>query len=251
MSSQFHWPLLKETSFGLPPGSTMNLLPQTAEESRKLREFDERVAKKAREAFFGVYSNLDKGTVAGLDDIGSQCDLGFLQTIWQNIRNLRRCMMLNMQHDQPNFPFLDRAIPKVLDETCAELERLIEHPEIMPQGAGRFLELMAGELELLLSSVQLKQTEGHKLQEDVKDHQKQILAGYDGNRTTWQQFLHNKAPGSGFPKEQMHPHGSTQMATAACQLLVNHKGEEYEQCSKLIEEVSSHCFASKFFGAMD
>lgn len=178
--------------------------------------------------------------------MGSQCDLRFLQTIWQNIRYLRRCMMLDMQYDQNKFPDVDLAIPTLLDETCVELKRLIEHPEILPQGTGRFLELMEGELELLLGSVQLKQTEGHGLQEAVKQHRKQILAAYDENRTTWQQFLHDQAPGSGFPKEQMHQHGCTQMATAACQLLVIHKSDEYERCSGTLEEVGIRCFVSIF-----
>ncbi|KAI4264610.1 MAG: hypothetical protein L6R42_000315 [Xanthoria sp. 1 TBL-2021] len=216
--SQFHWPLLRETSFGLPPGSTMDLLPKSPANSPGGSPHEHR-AKEARETFFEGYSKLDKGTVAGLDNMGSQCDLRFLQTIWQNIRYLRRCMMLDMQYDQNKFPDVDLAIPTLLDETCVELKRLIEHPEILPQGTGRFLELMEGELELLLGSVQLKQTEGHGLQEAVKQHRKQILAAYDENRTTWQQFLHDQAPGSGFPKEQMHQHGCTQMATAACQLL--------------------------------
>ncbi|KAL8659683.1 MAG: hypothetical protein Q9226_000308 [Calogaya cf. arnoldii] len=193
----------------------MDLLPANSSEEK----IPKVTAEEAREMFFYDCSEFNKGTVAGPDDIGSQ-----------------RCMMLGIHHKRNKLAGLDLAIPTVLDETCAELKRLIEHPEILPQGTGRFLEMMAGELELLLDTIQLKQTYGQGHQESVKQHRKRILAGYDENRTAWQQFLHDKAPGSGFPKEQMHQFGSTQMATAAFQLLVLHKTEEYTACSKALEE---------------
>ncbi|KAL8883946.1 MAG: hypothetical protein Q9192_006960 [Flavoplaca navasiana] len=216
--SQFHWPLLKETSFGLPPGSTMNLLPKRPADL-PMEKTQEQKATEARETFFDAYNGLNRGTIAGGDHIGSQ-----------------NCIVLNMPSDKVRFPDLDLAIPLILDETSLELKRLIEHPEILPQGTSQYLDLVAGELELLLDAVHLKETERHKFQEFVKKHWKHILPDYDEKRTTWQQFLHNQAPGSGFPKEQMHQHGCTQMATAACQLLANHKSEEYEGCSKSLEE---------------
>ncbi|KAL8779572.1 MAG: hypothetical protein Q9213_006877 [Squamulea squamosa] len=185
-------------------------------------------ADEARGAFFEDYSSLNKGVVTGSGDMSSQCGIEFLQAMWQNIRRLRRCIMLDMQDDQKNFPDLGLAIVTVLYETCAELRRLIEHPELLPQSTSRFFELMEVEFEILLGSVQLKQKEGRGLQEAIKQHRKRILADYDDGRTTWQQFLHGQAPGSGFPKGQMLQHGCTQMATAACQLLVIYKREEYE-----------------------
>ncbi|KAL8854897.1 MAG: hypothetical protein Q9221_000404 [Calogaya cf. arnoldii] len=211
MGFQFHWPLLEHEDFGLPPGSTMDLLPANSSEEK----IPKVTAEEAREMFFYDYSEFNKGTVAGK----------------------LRCLMLDIQHKRNKLAGLGLEIPTVLDETCAELKRLIEHPELLPQGTGGFLEMMAGELELLLDSVQLKQTYGQGHQEIVKQHRKRILAGYDEKRTAWQQFLHDKAPGSGFPKEQMHLHGSTQMATAAFQLLVMRKNEEYTACSKALEEV--------------
>ncbi|KAL8914139.1 MAG: hypothetical protein Q9171_001134 [Xanthocarpia ochracea] len=215
--SQFHWPLLRETSLGFPPGSTLDLLPR---DPTKLPEakLQEHRTKEALEAFFEDYSKLNNGIVAAPDDIGSQCELQFLQAMWRNTRLLSRCMTLDMPHDQKKYPDLDLAISIVLDETCVQVKRLVEHPELLPPSTGRFLELMEEEFELLLSAVQLKQKEGQELQETIKKQRKRILTDYDEDRTVWQQFLHDKAPGSGFPKDQMYQHGCTQMATAASRL---------------------------------
>ncbi|KAL8922208.1 MAG: hypothetical protein Q9172_003669 [Xanthocarpia lactea] len=84
-----------------------------------------------------------------------------------------------MPHDQKKYPDLDLAIPIVLDETCVQVKRLVEHPELLPPGTGRFLELMEEEFELLLSAVQLKQKEGQELQETIKKQRKRILTDYD------------------------------------------------------------------------
>ena len=61
--SQFHWPLLRETSLGLPPGSTLDLLPR---DPTKLPEakLQEHRTKEALEAFFEDYSKLNNGIVA-------------------------------------------------------------------------------------------------------------------------------------------------------------------------------------------
>lgn len=168
--------------------------------------------------------------------------------MWRNTRLLSRCVTLDMPHDQKKYPDLDLAISIVLDETCVQVKRLVEHPELLPPSTGRFLELMEEEFELLLSAVQLKQKEGQELQETIKKQRKRILTDYDEDRTVWQQFLHDKAPGSGFPKDQMYQHGCTQMATAACQLLVINKREEYEACSRSLEQVNIHYLVSYWFG---
>ena len=62
--SQFHWPLLKETSFGLPPGSTMNLLPKRSAD-QPMEKTQEQKATEARETFFEAYNGLNRGTIAG------------------------------------------------------------------------------------------------------------------------------------------------------------------------------------------
>ncbi|KAL8689648.1 MAG: hypothetical protein Q9224_004595 [Gallowayella concinna] len=235
--SQFHWPLLKETSLGLPEGSTMDLAPQKPKDlpEEMLLEPEPNVA---REAFFEDYGKLNKGILAGPGNPRSQCDTKFLQTILQNIRALSVCIALDMQQEQRKGPGLDSAFRTVLDETCVELKRLLEHPELLPKSAGGFNSIAEYELETLLGFAELQQKKSRKYFKAITKHKKRMLANYDENRTTWQQFLHGQAPGSGFLKEDMHQHGCTQMVTASCQLLVVHKREEYEAYSRSLAQVT-------------
>lgn len=174
--------------------------------------------------------------------MGSQCELKFLKTIWQNIKSVKRILMFDKTRIYEDLAY---AIPGAIDETCVELKRLIEHPELLPEGIDRFLELVEKGLVHLLETAQLE-TKSEDYEKVIKKHYKRILPNYDENRTNWQQFLHNKAPGTGFSKEQMHQHGTTQMVTAACQLLLRNKTQEYNQCARQGQKVSVRCFVSIF-----
>ena len=140
--------------------------------------------------------------------------------------------------------YMRLAIPVVLDETQAEIKRLLEHPELFPDGAHQwFPQVMKLELSKVLDHVALlydvDEKENTAYQERLKRYRKQILPSYDDARTTWQQFLHNHAPGSGIPKDQMHPQGCTQMFTAACLLMAANRRDEHQGFAHSFEEVRS------------
>lgn len=124
-----------------------------------------------------------------------------------------------------------------LHETCIELRRLLEHPKLLPNNAGPTLELTKRGLQDLFDLAKLEQKMEVGPQTAISTLRKYILACYDEDRTTWQQFLHSQAPGSGFTKGVLPPYGCTQMIPAACQFLMDYKEFEYEACSKSLAEV--------------
>lgn len=137
---------------------------------------------------------------------------------------------------------LDLLILVELHATQTELKRLLQHPELFPDGTRRwFLTAMEirlrdvlHDLHLLDASEQLEQLDWS---EDLKEYREQILPDYDESRTMWQQFLHHSAPGSGTPQSRMDQHGCTQMVTASGSLILMNRRDEHNDFARFLEEV--------------
>lgn len=155
-----------------------------------------------------------------------------------NVQIMYWCLIIDMPQG------LEAVIPVVLDKTKVELKRLLQHPELFPDGAQQwFPQVMRLELRKVSDHVALKYAAGEKEhakhQERVQKHREGMLPDYDIARTMWQQFLHGKAPGSGVPRNQMCLQGCTQMMTAACVFLALNKQKEYRQYARALEQVGS------------
>lgn len=137
---------------------------------------------------------------------------------------------------------IDVMLLNVLYATRAELKRLLQHPELFPDGTSHHF---TREMEILLRNVlhdgQLleisEQSVEHELQKDIEEYREEVLPNYDKFRTMWQQFLHHSAPGSGIPKDQMDQQGCTQMITASGSLLLMNRRSEHNDFSRFLEEV--------------
>lgn len=146
--------------------------------------------------------------------------------------------------------YLDLASHMVLNETHIEFKRLLQHPRLLPdRSAQLFLDDIEMRLRNVLSHMQQRhaanQSQQLKLQERIIQYRKEILPDYDESRTTWQQFLHNQAPGSGIARDQIpFRHGCTQMITAACSLMSANRSDEHENFAHELEVV---CLEPKSF----
>ncbi|KAI4272376.1 MAG: hypothetical protein L6R35_006484 [Caloplaca aegaea] len=137
--------------------------------------------------------------------------------------------------------YLDLASHMVLNETHIEFKRLLQHPRLLPD---RYAQLFLDDTEMRLRNVLSHMQQRHaanqsqqlKLQERIIQYRKEILPDYDESRTTWQQFLHNQAPGSGIARDQIpFRHGCTQMITAACSLMSANRSDEHENFAHELE----------------
>ncbi|KAL8708266.1 MAG: hypothetical protein Q9220_006843 [cf. Caloplaca sp. 1 TL-2023] len=164
-----------------------------------------RRACRARKMVFLEYDKLDKGVIAG------------------------------------EFSIVDLAIPILLEDTSTELKRLYTHPELLPAGTNLwFFQDMKHRLRCVLKHVNLQDSAHEKqrlkARENMMHYRKEMLPAYDDHRTLWQQFLHDQAPGSGFPKDQIDPRGHTQMITAAPVLMATNKIQERDAYFRALEE---------------
>lgn len=245
--------------------------PRKVREREKLREeLDAEIEAELRE-YFVDYDDLDKGVVSGTstmllllrvaDDLGpttpgSPCSLDLLTAMDENIRRVSLMQLgiaitwtdsesedtddeseLEMEQED-----LDLLIHVELHATQTELKRLLQHPELFPDGTSRwFLEAMEIRLRDVLHDWHLldasEQSEQLEWPEDLKEYRERILPDYDESRTMWQQFLHHSAPGSGTPQGRMNQHGCTQMVTASGSLILMNRRDEHNDFARFLEEV--------------
>ncbi|KAL8721433.1 MAG: hypothetical protein Q9181_007703, partial [Wetmoreana brouardii] len=170
--------------------------------------------------------------------------LRFLEAMRRTIRDLHDCMIVEAPHSEgadEDSCLLEDVIPAIIDDVCVEFKRLLEHPELFPAGSREWYpKVMEYELRQVLDHIGLQyfMDEDERLDypELALAFGKKISPGYDENRTTWQQFLHSQAPGSGIPKEWIVPWGCTQMITYACGLVVANKSREHQGYMRSLED---------------
>lgn len=159
-----------------------------------------------------------------------------------NIQEMYDYLVMGAARHKKRGPYLRQAIFLVLNETQAELKRLLQHPGLIPDGASQMffqemnmlLRKVVYHLRVLQAARQRRQIES---QNRTSEYRRQLLPEYDESRTAWQQFLHRHAPGSGIPKDQMDEHGCTQMITAACSLMSSNRRDEHEDFAHYLEMV--------------
>ncbi|KAL9023875.1 MAG: hypothetical protein Q9196_006913 [Gyalolechia fulgens] len=190
--------------------------------------------KEHRKIWFVDYDNLEKGVVSGFTEPGSPCSLDLLEAIMANVQRVYYRLLMDVTEG------LEAEIPIVLDETKVELKRLLQHPELFPDGAQQwFPQVMKLELRKVSKHMALQYALGENMhasrQESVVIHRKRILPDYDIRRTMWQQFLHGQAPGSGVPRNLMRLQGCTQMVTAGCFFMILSREREYLGYTRALE----------------
>ncbi|KAL8722246.1 MAG: hypothetical protein Q9225_001233 [Loekoesia sp. 1 TL-2023] len=240
------WPNDMEPLLELPTNLTDKDMPDSRLGKR---------AEKAQESVLEDYNDLNKGVVSGFINSGSPCSLDFLEALMLNIKMAYDFLILDTLQDSENSDIVESFITTVLDETQVELKRLLQHPELFPDGTQQwFPQMMKLELRKVLNHVALQYAADEKKQaahqEKVNEYRKRILPNYDDARTIWQQFLHGQAPGCGIPKNQMPTQGCTQMVPAACSLMACNRSEEHEgYAQSLVELVETNKEQQKTFSS--
>ncbi|KAL9021858.1 MAG: hypothetical protein Q9185_000985 [Variospora sp. 1 TL-2023] len=179
-----------------------------------------------------LYEDLETGTT--LPDVR-------IQKRAQKAREICFCLIFGSAFLKKDGRYFDLASHMVLDETHIEFKRLLQYPRLLPD---RSAQLFLADIEMRLRNVLSHMQQRHaanqsrqlKLQERIVQYRKEILPDYDESRTTWQQFLHNQAPGSGIARDQIpFRHGCTQMITAACSLMSANRSDEHENFAHALE----------------
>ncbi|KAL8839067.1 MAG: hypothetical protein Q9170_001903 [Blastenia crenularia] len=182
------------------------------------------------------FGNLRKGVISGPLNTGSPCSLDLLKLLLQIIDFLYWVHLLDVI-DGDFLPFVTAIM---LHKTQIELERLLQHPELLPDVARlwfpRTMKQKLHDLSRFLAEESAIE-EGKRLEhlENIKDYQKRMLPAFDDARTLWQQFFHGFAPGSGIPEDQMLPQGCTQLIPAACLLGAANRSDEHQDCARALE----------------
>ena len=148
-----------------------------------------------------------------------------------------------MRRDEDEFPCLDVGIATILEATYIECKRLLENKDLFPSGRenhfreelGKVIQSMSELMDIQDTYELWKQTQ---LKEAVQTHKKRHLPSYDEDRTPWQQFLHNKAPGSGRHSDIIPQEGTTYMFPAAPALMLTHAAKDQQNFVQSLETVS-------------
>ena len=129
-------------------------------------------------------------------------------------------------------------------QTEAELLRLQQHPELFPNDENReefwrHVHSVSSALAAKGSKAALAHDNEHKaLRTSIAEsHQAGLLPTRDPSRHSWEQFLHNKAPGSGVDPSTMASEGSTQILPHAGYRIVLKMNDENNSIIEAIEAV--------------
>lgn len=161
----------------------------------------------------------------------------FLQTIVDRLLKLRADWITDRIINDDKF---ERLLAVIGDE----IDRLDKNPELFPseelrQNFFRFVHQIFQGWNAAFTKLKTAGIEHLNLIADaVTDEEKVTRFAYTAGRKPWQQFLHNRAPGSGVHAYQMNPGGSTQVIPMGLSKLLRSWRNESEKVSEKIITVS-------------
>lgn len=125
-----------------------------------------------------------------------------------------------------------------------EIDRLDKNPELFPseelrQNFFRFVHQIFQAWNAALTELKSAEMDHLELIDEAVTAEEQVTRyAYTAGRKPWQQFLHNRAPGSGVHAYEMNPGGSTQIIPMGFSKLLRSWKNESEEVSKKIVTVS-------------
>nr|QEL51142.1 MAT auxiliary protein 1 [Letharia aff. columbiana 'rugosa'] len=198
---------------------------------RRVKELDEG----GWEWRFLAYAEEDKGLLESSSQAGSHCSYAYLEAIRHNLGIAKMACQLEMDAEY-------ELIEDVIMATKSELSRLQKHPELFPSQDIR---------EKFWHSVRLKCNESVKFvisEQEARDHAHEMFQavsveveentrtpGRDMQRTPWEQFLHNRAPGAEADLSIFAEEGSVQIIPMAAARILMATLEEHAAIIRDIE----------------
>ena len=175
------------------------------------------------------------------------CDREYLQALINSILSLRRkCVVKgNWRRGGRKLKLFNKRARKSLAAIGYEIDRLDKHPELFPSETMRhkffgfvykIFRKWNKRFDEIKASKKLRD-DGMKRYHEWK--RQQYRCAYTANRNPWQQYLHNKAPGSGYNPGGMKREGSTQILPMGAARLFDSHVREYKEAREQIEAVSA------------
>lgn len=165
------------------------------------------------------------------------CSQMFLQTIVDRLLELRADWITARHIKNDRF----EALLAVIGD---EIDRLDKNPELFPseelrQNFFRFVHEIFQAWNAALTKLKTVGMEHKELIDEAVTAEEQVTRyAYTAGRKPWQQFLHNRAPGSGVHDSEMNPGGSTQIIPMGFSKLLRSWKNESVEVSKPIFGVS-------------
>ena len=178
-------------------------------------------------------------------DSSCPCPQEFLQTLINDLLEIRATCLTHgdFEDDELDHDETEDCLAVIGDE----IDRLDKHPELFPSEDTRqqffhFVRQILQDWSVAFNKIKAMQMK-HKdaIQEAVYAEKHRTRSAYTVNRKPWQQFLHNKAPGSGMHTREMDQNleGSTQLLPmGGCRLFHSWAKDCYE-VTKEIKAVSA------------
>ena len=174
-------------------------------------------------------------TVLGSSQAGSCCSVTYLKAIRHNLAVVNKARQLEMDAEYG-------LIEAVILITERELSRLQRHPELFPREDVR---------EEFWRSIRITCSDSVIIGQEARDRAHKILRAAwvefkddtstpskDMQRTPWEQFLHNRAPGADADLSMFPEEGSVQIIPMAAARILMANIEEHKAIIRDIEAVS-------------
>ena len=147
--------------------------------------------------------------LTGRFQAGSPCSHDFLQAIISVLQSV--IVLYEMEDDT----YYNAKNEDTLVTVKKELQRLEDHPELYPSAAEKseFLQIVHVLCDFMVEELIPHESQNYEfIKKFVDDYNKTlILPAYDGERTSWQQVFHTRAPGTGFDVGQVDGNSSSQI----------------------------------------
>lgn len=172
------------------------------------------------------------------------CDLKYLQALIDSILLLRKDC-LRSKNENAKFESCVKRMGKSLAAIGYEIDRLDKHPELFPSETTRheffgFVYRIFRDWNTAFDGIKAIQMEHKDLFQELFNARRQLFRdAYSADRKPWQQYLHNKAPGSGYDPGEMDPEGSTQIIPMGAARLYDSHVRVCKEIREKIEAVSA------------
>ena len=180
-----------------------------------------------------------------ISEASAPCSMEFLQQILVDLKLAQFESILARGNSK------SKALHNVLDNIAKEITRLEKHSELFPSNSiqEQFCGLVHEMYTLLERTYAVidvsDECQFTTIYENMLEYKyKKYWPSFDEERKPWQQFLHNKAPGSGIDGSYFQNEGSTQVVPLAGAKIRYVWQSEYMEIIRTLEEVCNPPFCT-------